>query len=147
MDYVYIEKFLSGTKIGITISMKVVAITNNIELIEIIQNLKEEFQIDLTSINKINDSLDVVSTICAAPPAFLIFDDDLKQNESVKILQSIRKLCKNISIIFITSDSSIEKGREVAPLGIQYYGVRPVTEEIIAEAMKSIKKFKDNILN
>lgn len=127
--------------------MKVTAITNSNEIIEIINELADQFGIDLKLIDEITDSLELVSSICSSPPAFLIFDDDLRKDKSVKILQSVRKLCKNISIIFITSDSGIEKGREIAPLGIQYYGVKPVTKEIISEAILSIKKFKENIQN
>jgi len=47
---------------------------------------------------------------------------------------------KNMKIIFLTSDNSIEKGREISPLGVLYYGIKPVSQRELLQVLDSSKK-------
>lgn len=86
------------------------------------------------------DPLDVMSWVCTERPAILILDDDLFKPNSAHILRSIKKIHKNIAIIFVTSDPSIELGREISPIGIKFYALKPLAELEIKEVIKSITK-------
>lgn len=73
-----------------------------------------------------NDVLDLMSTICSERPSLLIIDDDFVQPNTVHLLKSVRKVNKNLKILFVTSDTSIDLGREISQLGIYYYAYKPI---------------------
>jgi len=88
------------------------------------------------------DPLDIMSTVCSKNPTLLIIDDDFLKPESAHILKSIKKVKQNIYIIFITSDSSFDLGKEVSQLGIQYYAIKPLDENELIESVTSISQLK-----
>jgi len=83
-------------------------------------------------------ALDIMSLVCSTNPGLLIIDDDLTRPESYHLLKSIRKVNRKIKIIFITSDDSIELGRSIMPLEIQYYGMKPLKENELHDALHSV---------
>jgi response regulator of citrate/malate metabolism len=88
--------------------------------------------------NESNDPLDIMSAVCSYQPGFLILDDDFVQPNSVKILKSIRHVNHQVKIIFITSDTSIYLGRDVMPMGIYYYGIKPFNDEDLKGLINSV---------
>jgi response regulator of citrate/malate metabolism len=83
-------------------------------------------------------ALDIMSMVCSTNPGLLILDDDFIKPESYHLLKSIRKVNKNIRIIFITSDDSISLGRSIMPLDILYYGMKPLKENELQDALNSV---------
>jgi response regulator of citrate/malate metabolism len=47
-----------------------------------------------------------------------------------------------VSTIFVTSDESYELGREISPLGIQYYAIKPVDVNDMRDLIASLTKIK-----
>ncbi|MCK5087304.1 MAG: hypothetical protein KAQ90_07280 [Melioribacteraceae bacterium] len=88
------------------------------------------------------DPLDVMSTVCTQSPPLLIVDDDYLKPNSAHILKSIKKINKEIKIIFLTSDPSVELGREISPIGVHYYGLKPMTEKALSDLIKSVSNKK-----
>jgi DNA-binding NarL/FixJ family response regulator len=84
-----------------------------------------------------------MSTVCSENPTLLIADDDFLKPESAHILKSIKKVNKSIYIIFLSSDLSIELGREVSQLGIQYYALKPFGVEDLIDVVNFIGKLKN----
>ena len=124
-------------------NMKTILLSRDNELIHTIKmsNLFSKDKFILLSDS--NDSLDIMSTVCSESPTLLIADDDFLKPESAHILKSIKKVNKNIYIIFLSSDLSIELGREVSQLGIQYYALKPFGVEDLIEVVNFIGKLKN----
>ena len=120
--------------------MKTVIISNDNELINIIKNLQEipENQLGIYSDNP--DALEIMSHVCTEHPNTLIIDDDFTKPESAQVLRAIRKVNDKVKIVFISSDSSVELGREISPVGILYHAVKPVEIQEINDLFKSINK-------
>ena len=118
-------------------AMRTILISADPELLEMISQsgLKEDNQIDVY--NESNDPLDVMSTVCESNPSLMIIDDDFLKPNTVHILQSIRKVNQSIKIIFCTSNSSIDLGKEVSQLGIQYYAIKPLDKGELQESFNA----------
>jgi response regulator of citrate/malate metabolism len=118
--------------------MRTILISNDTELLSRIEksglSLKKQIQI----YNESKDPLDVMSTVCEINPSLLIIDDDFLAPETVHILKSIRKVNRGIDIIFCTSNASIDLGKEVSQLGIQYYAIKPLNEGEIQDSFNAI---------
>jgi DNA-binding NarL/FixJ family response regulator len=122
--------------------MKVLIVSNDINLLKIFKSdLASQF--DLVNVYaESNDPLDLMSTICSDNPSLLVIDDDFLKPNSAHLLNSVRKVNKNINIIFITSDPSIALGREISQLGIYYYAYKPIDPEEIKESITALTKPK-----
>jgi two-component SAPR family response regulator len=120
--------------------MKTIIVSNDNELINIIKNLKiiPENQLGIYSNNP--NSLELMSHVCTEHPNTLIIDDDFTKPESAHVLSAIRKVNNNVKIVFVSSDSSVELGREVSQVGILYHAVKPVDKEEFNELIHSINK-------
>jgi DNA-binding NarL/FixJ family response regulator len=93
-------------------------------------------------VNHSSDPLDIMAAVCSHKPTLLILDDDFLKPNSAHTLSSIRKVNEHIDIIFITSDSGIDLGRAVSQLGIHYYGIKPLEQSELKEAVLSVKKLR-----
>ena len=118
--------------------MKTTIISNDHDLINIIKYLKifPENQLDIFSGKA--DALEIMSHVCTEHPNTLIIDDDFTKPQSANILNAIRKVNNNLKIVFISSDSSVELGREVSQVGILYHAVKPIDKEEINDLFNSI---------
>ena len=122
--------------------MKVLIVSNDINLLKIFKSdLASQF--DLVNVYaESNDPLDLMSTICSDNPKLLIIDDDFLKPNSAHLLNSVRKVNKNLIIIFITSDPSINLGREISQLGIYFYAYKPIDPDEIKDSILALTKSK-----
>lgn len=120
--------------------MKILLITEDSNLISTFSKdaIPSEIQIEIFSC-RIN-LLEIVSNIYSNNFSVTIIDDDCVGKNSLQLLKSIRTMKKEMKIIFLTSDNSIEKGREISPLGILYYGIKPVSQQELLQVLDSSKK-------
>jgi DNA-binding NarL/FixJ family response regulator len=120
--------------------MRILFASNDIET----QNSLKETGIpeanQLTTLDKNNDPVEVVSSIYKLNPSIVILDDDFLNPNSGKIIQSIRELMDDISIVFVTGNDTIELGREISQLGIEYYVIKPYTKEEMEDSLNSLIK-------
>jgi response regulator of citrate/malate metabolism len=91
------------------------------------------------------DPLSLLSSIIEEHASSIVLDDDLLKPNTVQILKSMIKFHKNIPIVFITSDSSLELGKEVSQLGIHFYAIKPLAENEFNELINSLIKTKQKI--
>lgn len=126
--------------------MKIMMISSDQELIQSAKSTLSSNQ-DLDILTNLSDPLEVTSRVCEETPLALIVDDDLLKPNTAKILRSIRKLRENVHIVFMTSDTSIELGREVSPIGIHFYGIKPIGETMILNVMESLNKLDTKTLS
>jgi DNA-binding NarL/FixJ family response regulator len=92
--------------------------------------------------NESNDPLDVMSFAIHNHPTLMIVDDDFLRPISGRIVSSIKNVLTKVSTIFVTSDESYELGREISPLGIQYYAIKPVDVNDMRDLIASLTKIK-----
>lgn len=118
--------------------MKSLIVSNDPNIKDMILNagLDEKFSFEI--LDEITNPIEIISTVCSDKPGLLIADDDYIAPNSLDILKSIKKLCKNTSIIFITSNDSLELGRQISPLGIVYYGIKPFSKQDFHEILKAV---------
>ncbi|MBU2493720.1 MAG: hypothetical protein KJ571_13920 [Bacteroidetes bacterium] len=86
----------------------------------------------------INDPFGIISKTIDLNPSLVVIDDDFTSPNTIQILKSIKTINKNMATIFVTSNNSLELGREVTPLGIQFYAIKPLSKAEIFESIKSI---------
>lgn len=122
--------------------MKTMLIASDPIIIKMLHKQNPILQENLLIMQNSSDPLDVMSAICSYNPLLLIVDDDFLKPHSARILKSVRKLLPDCLIIFITSDASIELGREISQLGIQYYAYKPLEETDLTESLESILRLK-----
>jgi response regulator of citrate/malate metabolism len=95
-----------------------------------------------TFFNSTTDPLDIMAQVCTINPTILILDDDYINPNSIHLLSSIKKVNPKLSIIFITSNTSLELGREINSIGVSYYLMKPISEHEFNEFLKSLVKEK-----
>lgn len=137
MDCIF---FHFGISVAWVVGMKTILVSNDKELLSGIEKSGLDFAKQINIYNESKDPLDVMSTVCEINPSLLIIDDDFLAPETVHILKSIRKVNRGIDIIFCTSNSSIELGKEVSQLGIQYYAIKPLNEDELHDSFKAVSK-------
>ena len=117
-------------------------LSNDYQLVNIVTRagIFEEDQLQL--INDITDPLEIMSAIISIRPGLIIVDDDMLKPDTARLLKSIKKVYVNIFIVFITSDSSIELGREISQLGVQFYAYKPLDETEVVQSLLSIMRLR-----
>ena len=120
--------------------MRIMLITNDDQIFQIIKGEEAISREKVAICNNNNDPLDIMSSVCEDKPSILILDDDFVKPHSGHILRSIKKVNPDINIIFITSDTSLELGREISPLGIQFYAHKPINRNELMDSIESISK-------
>lgn len=119
---------------------------NDPELIGIIEGDKAPVKNCYILHNKTNNPLDLMSAVCTSNPAMLILDDDFFEPNSAHILKSIRKVNQDLAIIFITSNTSVQLGREISQLAIHYYAHKPLDKNELLDSIKSFARIKKQSL-
>jgi DNA-binding NarL/FixJ family response regulator len=122
--------------------MKILVISGDSHLIG--QVLKTEIfsSENIVVYNESNDPLDVMSFAIHNHPTLMILDDDFLRPVSGRIISSIKNVLPKVSTIFVTSDESYELGREISPLGLQYYAIKPVDINDMKDLISSLTKVK-----
>jgi DNA-binding NarL/FixJ family response regulator len=131
-----------GMYIAFNHGMKTILLSRDQDLIDTIRRASIFSTDKFVLLNKSSDALDIMSTVCSEHPTLLIADDDFLKPKSAHILKSIKKVNKHIYIIFLFSELSIELGREVSPLGIHYYALKPFGVEDLIDVVHFIAKLK-----
>ena len=125
--------------------MKLTIATGDKKIIDIIQNISSIKHLSITMITTADDPLDLVSEIVVSKPKWLIFDDDLAAPHSTRVLKAVSSMTQNLSLIFLTSTASVELGREISQLGVDFYGIKPISEPELTQSINSILKYKSTI--
>lgn len=100
------------------------------------------------SFSSSNDPLEIMSHVCSTNTSLLILDDDFVKPNSERLLTSIKKVNPKLSIIFITSDTSIELGRKINSIGVKYYLMKPISDSDLHEYINSIiEKLEKKYIN
>ena len=92
----------------------------------------------LTIFNSTSEPLEVMSQVCSNNPTILILDDDFLNPNSNRLLSSIKNANPKLSVIFITSNTSLELGREINKIGVKSYLIKPISENNLNEYIKSV---------
>lgn len=118
--------------------MKILLISNDFSLQTIFDNYNNDPNICKQTISKFSEPFDVLTEFYSLNPSVIIVDDDFLKPKTEKIINAIRKFNKEVFIIFVTSDTSLELGKKIAPLGIYYYSIKPVIEKNFYELLQAI---------
>ena len=120
-------------------------ITNDEEIKRINQRLIQDEKDSFLIYDKISKPLDIVGYVFEQNPSLLILDDDLIKPDAVNVISNIKKMKKDLKIVFVTSNPSIELGKEISPLGISYYAIKPFDQKDFTELINSLTKNKQSI--
>lgn len=126
--------FVKQTPMRITVLSQDIQITDSVRALEIDPAPHVEV------VNPNSDQLEILTELCTNRPNLLIADDDFLKPNTVKLMKSIRKVVKNVDMIFVTSDASLELGREVSRLGIQSYMLKPIEANVLSESLEHLTK-------
>ncbi len=118
--------------------MNILTITEDHNILEIIRTIQNNSAFSFTTTSKNLDELDILTNVYSTKPNILIFDDDSFNGRSKKMISNIVKTLKKLSIIFLTSNASIELGKEISPFGISFYGVKPIDAKDLEETINSL---------
>ena len=127
------------------IAMNIMIFSKDPKLLKLIQIAEVNEDRNFSVMDDSQDPLDIMSAICSNNPSLVIIDDDFLKPHSAHVLRSVRKINSKVKIIFVTSDESVELGREISPLGIHYYGHKPLEERELRDSIESIISQKSNI--
>ena len=118
--------------------MQILAITQDKSLSQIFSEDSISSTAEFKIFDRTTDPLEVISMVHSISPNMLILDDDMLKPNSFRILKSIKQIRENEVIVFLTSDNGLDLGREISPLGVYYYGIKPITKEEISDLIKSV---------
>lgn len=118
--------------------MRLLILSEDINLITGIEKLSKDNGDEIIKYTESLDPLDIMSSVCTLSPMVVFADDDYLKPNTAHILKSIKKVNKGIHVVFFTSDSSIELGREISPLGIHFYGIKPIPSSILTNLIDSL---------
>ena len=125
--------------------MKVIIITNDEELKRISRELNPGEKENLLIYDRLSKPLDIVGYVFEKNPSLLVLDDDMISPDTFNVISNIKKMKKDLKIVFVTSNSSIELGKEITPLGISYYAIKPLEQKDFSELINSLTKNKQKI--
>jgi response regulator of citrate/malate metabolism len=117
--------------------MKIMLITQDQNLIRMVRSSPVLRTAALVLYDAEKDSLDVMSAICAQNPSLLLVDDDYLTPDTAHLLRSVRKVKPGIDLIFTTSDTSLDLGKEISQLGIHYYAIKPLEVSELDDSLRS----------
>lgn len=120
--------------------MKILAITNDLQIIEFILKNIDGDQNEIYINSDIYDPLEVHSSVHKIHPSLMIIDDDFLTPNSVRIIRSLKDINKNFKIIFITSNDGLELGKEISQIGVHYYALKPIQSYELIQAVQSVIK-------
>jgi DNA-binding response OmpR family regulator len=125
--------------------MKILIVSEDKLLMKMVGSFNFDSGIELKIFNEKVDPLPLLSSILEEHASSIVLDDDFLKPNTVQILKSMIKFHKNIPIVFVTSDSSLELGKEVSQLGIHFYAIKPLAENEFNELINSLIKTKEKI--
>jgi DNA-binding NarL/FixJ family response regulator len=128
--------------------MRTILVTEDTDLLSVVKKSGLDLKQQIKTYNESKDPLDVMSVVCEANPSLLIIDDDFLAPETVHVLKAIRKVNRSLAIIFCTSNTSIDLGKEVSQLGIQYYAIKPFNDGELQDSFKAVlETHKKKLIN
>ncbi len=117
-------------------------ISKDIKLYKDLIKFQEKISLPVELYSGANEPLDIMSTVCTENVALVILDNDFVQPRSAHLLKSIRKVKEALDIIFLTSNDSIELGKEISSLAVQFYAIKPITGKEVMQSVNSILKHR-----
>ncbi|KAA3613149.1 MAG: response regulator [Calditrichaeota bacterium] len=127
--------------------MKIMLISRDKELFNSLLKLQKEISLPVELFSGAEDPLDILSEICSENASLVILDDDFIKPGSAVLLKAIRKVKESLDIIFLTSNDSIELGKEITSLSVQFYAIKPISSKELMQSINSIIKYKSKQIN
>lgn len=128
------------------IKILIISIDQNIKFFSEKNFNNPDFQ--FITFSSTTDPLDIMSQVCSIHPSILILDDDFISPNSIHLLESIKKVNPKLSVIFVTSNTSLELGRKINSIGVKSYLMKPISESVFHEYLKSAnRQLKENLYN
>ncbi|MBK7105641.1 MAG: response regulator [Ignavibacteriae bacterium] len=121
-------------------------ISNDDQIYNSLENLSKEFGCDYSIFKNSKDPLDIVSEVLSKNSTLVILDDDFIAPNSIRLLETIKKVNPKLSIIFITSNLSIELGRAINNIGVTFYLIKPIDTLNLREFINSVRTQNQNLL-
>jgi len=122
--------------------MKIFTLSTDKEIIRLVDSFASKNQHQSITYNKSKIPIDIVGYVYEKNPFVIIIDDDYVKPNAAVMISTIKKMKENMHIIFVTSDTSVELGKRISPLGITYYTIKPIDKDEFDELLNSILKTK-----
>ena len=108
--------------------MKIQIISREKKMMEELMQFESKVSENIDFYSGVQNSLDILSFIISGNASLILLDDDFTCPNSVHLLESVRKVNKEQKIIFLTSDDSIDIGKKISSLGVQFYAIKPISK-------------------
>lgn len=122
--------------------MKILTLSVDTELIKLIDTYASDHKHQSIKFNTSKRPIDIVGYVYEQNPFLIIVDDDFVKPDAAVTISTIKKMKEKVKVIFITSDSSVQLGKKISPLGIAYYAIKPVNKIELDELLNSLSKSK-----
>lgn len=125
--------------------MKILALSNDHNLVKGLE--VPGYSVDCIYVQDESHLWDLIEKMTSGRVALVLVDDDHIRPNSARVIQVARRIRKDIPIIFLTSDMSIELGQKISQLGIDFYGHKPLNKDDLSQALVSILRARYNQIN
>ncbi len=125
--------------------MKIIYVSKDIQLYKELIRFQERLLLPLELFSGANEPLEIMSAVCTQNPALIVLDDDFVQPKSALLIKSLRKVNESLSIIFLTSNDSIQLGTEISTSAIQFYAIKPISGQELMQSINSILKYRSTL--
>ncbi len=125
--------------------MKIIYVSKDIQLYKELIRFQERLLLPLELFSGANEPLEIMSAVCTQSPALIVLDDDFVQPKSALLIKSLRKVNESLSIIFLTSNDSIQLGTEISTSAIQFYAIKPISGQELMQSINSILKYRSTL--
>jgi len=120
--------------------MRVITVSDDKTVLSELELLKKNTSFQFDYYTGSRNSLDVISFLFLKQQGYAIIDNDFLKNDTVKVISLLKQLNDQLNILFITSDNSVALGREICPLGVLLYLIKPFEYGTLKEALISFNK-------
>lgn len=119
-------------------AMTILTVSEDAYLIECFAAAAEKFNVTFRVFGEESDVFQIYIQICRHVPSVLIIDDDYTRPDSHRLLQAVREPYPNMLFIFIASRFRMETVRSISPLGIHYFGMKPLSRHELYDLFTSM---------
>ncbi len=106
----------------------------------VVERLKESGSGSLSIKISPPEPLSILADVLRIRPSLLVLDDEALQEQATKLIKKIREAHPEIKIIFLTENPDVRYGKSVASIGVDFYAIKPISEENILKAIRSIAR-------
>lgn len=119
-------------------------ISKDYKLLKQLEDISRQLSISMGTIEPNHDYFTLTCKLSLSNSLLAVIDGDYFSN-SGELISAIRKISENITIIYLTSETSVESCKEVYIRGVNYFATKPISkEELLDVISNNLFKYNKN---